>query len=89
MSEHVFASAPPTVAMTSVGLSFSGVIEFAKKAVELLQEKGDDVIGMLDAGFRAFAAVSSRDFTALFAALNDVNRTAQSIIDAIKETFGV
>lgn len=86
---QVFASTPPTPAMGAVGLSFSGVLEFAKKSVKLLQDHGDEVIGLVDAGFRAFKAVTGKDFATLFLALNDANRNAQAIIDAVKAEFGI
>lgn len=90
MSQHqALESTPPTQAMQAVGLSFVDVIGYARKAVQLLQDHGDEFIDLVDAGFRAIKAVSGKDFPALFVALNDVNRNAQTIIDAIKQTFNI
>lgn len=87
--ENALASAPPTQAMQQVGLSFIDVIGYAKKSVQLLQEHGDEFIGMIDAGFRAFQAITGRNYPALFDALNDVNRNTRSVIDAIRQTFNI
>lgn len=76
-----------TPAMAAVGLNWSGVLTYARKAVTLLQENGDEFIDMIDAGFRAFKALTGKDYVTLFAALNDVNRNARTVIAAIKAEF--
>lgn len=83
------AAAPPTPMMAAVGLNWSDVFEYAKTAVRLIQANGDDVIDAFAAGFRAFAALGSRDFLALFAAVGDANRSAQKVVDAIRQEFGL
>lgn len=78
-----------TPVMASVGLNFGSVTAFARKAVKLLQEHGDDFLDLVDSGFRAFKAVTGRDYATLFVALNDVNRNAQTIVAAIRAEFGL
>lgn len=87
---HAFnAAAPPTPPMAAVGLDFSGVLTYARKAVDLIQQHGDDVLDMLAAGFRAFAAVTGRDMIGVLAALSDANRSGQVVVAAIQAEFGI
>lgn len=82
-------SAPPTVEMTAVALDWTGVKTYAEKAIKLIQDHGDEFIDMIDAGFRAFKAVTGRDFAGIFTALNDAQRNLQVIIAAIRTEFGI
>lgn len=78
-----------TPAMAAVGLSFGSVLDYARRAVRLLQEHGDEFLDLVDAGFRAFKALTGRDYATLFNALNDVNRNARTVIDAIRAEFAI
>lgn len=78
-----------TPQMAKMGISFLSIEGYAKKALDLLRAHGDDFIGVVDAGFRAFMALTTRDFPTLFAALNDANKNADSLIAAIKAEFGI
>jgi 2-polyprenyl-3-methyl-5-hydroxy-6-metoxy-1,4-benzoquinol methylase len=90
MSEPVaYASLPPTPMMQSVGLSFSDVIDFARDAIDLIRENGDRFLSMIENTFKAYSAITSRDLSALLAALADGKRDLEAIIAAIRETFGV
>lgn len=78
-----------TPQMAKVGLTFASIEDYARKAVDLLKAHGDDVLGLVDAGFRAFMALSTRDFPTLLAALNDVNKNATTVYTAIVAEFGI
>ena len=83
------ASAPPTPVMQSVGLDFTGVLAFARKCVKLIEEHGDEFLDLIESGFRAFQAVTGRDFAAILAEIGNVNRSLTKIVDAIKAEFGI
>lgn len=89
MSEPAFCSAPVPAAMATAGLSWPSLIGYARKAVDLLQAVGDTAIDAIEDGFQAWAALSGRDFTTLFAEFASAQRNIQKIIDAVKKEFGL
>lgn len=90
MSEPVaYASLPPTPMMQSVGLSFSGLVEFARKAVHLLETTGDTFVDLLEDGFKLWSAVSSRDLSGVLAAFASGQKNVEAIIAAIRAEFGI
>jgi hypothetical protein len=88
-SAPLTASTPPTPAMASVGLDFSGVLAFARKAVKLIEDHGDEFLDLIEAGFRAFQAVTGRDFAAILTEMNNVNRDLTAIVAAIRAEFNI
>lgn len=89
MNAPFTTSAPCPPAMAAVGLDWSGVKTFAEKSIRLIQDHGAEFLDLIDAGFRAFKAVTSRDFLGIFAAMTDANRDLNAIIAAIKDEFGL
>lgn len=75
--------------MAAVGLDWVGVETFARKAVKLLQEHGSEFVDMIAAGFRAFRAVTNRDFPAVFLAINEIVVDVNKLATAIREEFGL
>lgn len=84
-----YGSLPPTPMMATVGLSFGGLVEFARKAVHLLQTTGGEFIDLLETGFKLWSAISSRDLGGILRAFSDGRRNVEAIIAAIKEEFGI
>lgn len=82
-------TATATPQMAKVGLSFTSIEGYAKNALQLLKDHGDDVLAVVDAGFRAFMALSTKDYPTLFAALNDANKSAETIYNAVKTQFNL
>ena len=80
-----------TPAMAKAGISFDSVADYAKKSLDLLEnhQVGELTLAVIDAGFRAYMALSTKDYITLLSALNDVNKDVQSIIAAIKAEFGL
>jgi hypothetical protein len=90
MSEPVaYASLPPTPMMQSYGVSFGGLVAFARQAVEWLRENGDTVIDVIEDGFRLWQGVSNRDLSAILAAFASGQRNVEKIIEAIRNEFGL
>jgi phage-related protein len=88
MSEPVsYASLPPTPMMQSVGLSFGSLVEWARKAVNLLQTTGDTFVDLLEDGFRMWQAISSRDLSGILAAFASGKDNVEIIITAIRNEF--
>ena len=85
----VYASAPPTKEMASVGLSFPDLISYARQTVHFLQVNGESFIELAEIGFKTWSAISARDLTGVLAAFADGQRTVTTIIAAIKAEFGV
>lgn len=80
---------PPTPMMAGVDLDWSGVIAYARGAIRFLKEHGDTAIDALEAGFRAFKAITGRDMMGIFAALSELTVDVQNLIAAIREEFGI
>ena len=89
MAKAFSTSAPVPEPMGAVGLDWTGVRAYAEKAIKLIQDHGHEFLDMIDAGFRAFKAITSRDMLGIFAALNDVTVDLQKLIAAIKDEFGI
>ncbi len=89
MSEPAFCSSPVPAQMAAAGLSWPSLIDYARKAVNLLQSVGDDAIDVAEAGFRAWAALSERDLSGVLAAFADGQRSVNKIIAAIRLEFGL
>ncbi len=87
MSEKFCTTAPLPATMKAVGLDWSGVRVYAAKSIKLIQDHGDEFLDLIDAGFKAFTAVTGRDFVGVFAAINAAQRDLQAIIAAIKLEF--
>lgn len=79
----------PTPMMVQYGFDWSKVIDYAKKSVKLLQEQGDTIVDIIQAGFIGIKAITNRDMLGIFAALSDVAVNTQKLIDAIKLEFGL
>jgi hypothetical protein len=86
---NAYATAPPTPTMATYGLSFYDVVEYAKYAIKWLQEEGDNVVGVLEATFKAWSAVTSRDLTGVLAAFAKGKGHVEEIIDSIRREFGL
>lgn len=84
-----FAAMTSTPEMAAVGLDWTGVYAFAEQAVQLVQDHGDKFLSLLRNGFKAFQAITGRDFMGIFAALNAASVDLQELIAAIKEEFGI
>jgi hypothetical protein len=84
-----YGSLPPTPLMGQVGLSFGGLVEFARKAINLLQTTGDTFIDLLETGFKLWSAISSRDLGGILRAFSDGQRSVEAIIKAIRDEFGI
>lgn len=80
---------PATPMMAGVGLDWSGVRTFAERSIRLVRDHGPEFLDMIEAGFKAFKAITGRGFVGIFAAINDVNRDLNAIIAAIKDEFGI
>ena len=90
MSEPVaYASLPPTAQMMGAGLSFGSLVEWARKAVNLLQTTGDTFVDLLEDGFRMWQAISSRDLSGILAAFASGKDNVEIIVKAIKDEFGI
>lgn len=89
MATKFSTTAPVPATMTAVSLDWSGVKVYAEKSVKLLQDHGAEFIDLIDMGFRAFKAVTARDFVGIFAAINAAQRDIQAIIAAIQAEFGI
>lgn len=84
-----FASVPATAEMHKVGISFLDVEGYAQKAIDLLNSTGTQWVALLHDGFLVYQGITGKDFSAVLTSLNDANANAQTIIDAIKATFGI
>lgn len=84
-----FASLPPTAEMHKCKISFLDVEGYAQKAIDLLNATGKQWTSLLHDAFLVYQGITGRDFSAVLAALNDINAQAQDIVDAIKATFGI
>jgi hypothetical protein len=90
MSEKiVHGSLPPSPLMGAVGLSFIDVVGYARTAVDLIREHGHSVVDALEAGFKAFAAISNRDLVGFLAALSEAKGDIEKVIAAIRDAFDV
>lgn len=90
MSEPVaYASLPPTPQMMGAGLSFGSLVEYARKAVNLLETTGDTFVDLLEDGFRLWQAVSNRDLSGVLAAFASGRDNVEKIVKAIKDEFGI
>lgn len=88
MTATAYCELPATPMMEGVGLSFGSLVEYAKKAVHLLQTVGEDAVAVVEIGFRAWQAISNRDLTAILAAFSEAQGRIQAIIAAIQAEFG-
>ncbi len=89
MAQKFSTTAPIPAAMHKVGLDWSGVRTYAEKSIKLIQEHGDEFTDLIENGFKAFAAVTGRDFVGIFAALNAAQKDLQAIVAAIKAEFEI
>lgn len=90
MSAQVFSTtAPVPPMMATVGLSWEGVLDFAKKSIKLIQDQGSTFLDLIENGFKAFKAVTGRDFIGVFAAIQQAGGDLQKIIEAIKAEFNI
>lgn len=78
-----------TPMMAAVGLDWSGVQAFAEKSIRLLQQHGPEFLDLLDAGFKAFSAITNHNFVAIFTELNRATVDVNKLIAAIKEEFNI
>lgn len=84
-----FASMEANPEMEAVGLDWSGVYSFAEQAIQLVQDHGDKFLSLLRNGFKAFQAITGRDFMGIFTALNAATVDLQALVQAIKDEFGI
>lgn len=84
-----FASMAVPAPMAAVGLDWSGVVAYARGAIRFLQDHGETAIHAVEAGFRAFKAITQRDMMGIFAALSEVTVDVQKLIEAVREEFGL
>lgn len=89
MKGAALLAAPVPQEMTAVGLDWTGVVAYARGAIRFLQDHGDTAIDAIEAGFRAFKAITARDMMGIFAALSEVTVDVQKLIAAIREEFGL
>lgn len=78
----------PTPMMAAAGLSFGDVEVFARKSVKLLRENGDTFLDMIEGCFKAYRALTGRNFIGVFAAINETHGNVVKLIDAINAEFG-
>ena len=85
----LYAALPPTPEMVAAGFGFPDLIDFAQKAVDLLQAHGDEVVDILRTGFKLWTAISGRDLMGIMTELNNVVVDVQALIAAIRQEFGL
>jgi hypothetical protein len=89
MKAAVYAQMPPTDQMVAAGFGFPDLIDYAQKAVDLLQAHGDEVVDLLRTGFRLWTAISGRDLMGIMLELNKATVDVQKLIAAIRNEFGL
>jgi hypothetical protein len=85
----MYQSMPPTTEMAAIGFGFFDLVDNAQKAIDLLQNHGDEMVDVLRTGFKLWVAISSRDLMGIMAELNKAVVDVQMLIAAIKAEFGI
>jgi len=84
-----YTTLPPTPAMAQAGLTFGGLVDYARRAIDLLRSTGDAFVDVLESGFKLWTAVAGRDLGGVLAAFAQGRADVNQIIDAIRAEFGV
>lgn len=79
----------PTAHMQKMGMTFTDVIGYAKKSIDLVNATGTQFVGLLNDGFKAYQGITEHDYGAVFSALNAANADGKAIVAAITTTFGL
>lgn len=81
------ASAPLTDPMVNCGIDWLGVKSFAESAINLIQNHGDVFKDMITTAFKAFTAVTGRDYAGIISCLMQEKLDVDAAIAAIKLEF--
>lgn len=78
-----------TATMTAVGLSWGGVSEVVQHCVNLLRDKGDSVLELVESTLRLVKLATLRDMFGIFDELRKDKVVIDDLIAAIKAEFGL
>lgn len=78
---------PCTDPMVACGIDWLGVKAFAEDSINLIQNHGDVFKDMIATGFKAFTAVTGRDYATILSCLQQEKLDVDAAIAAIKLEF--
>lgn len=82
-------AAKPTDQMLVCGVDWLGVKNYALGAIDLLKNHGDVFKDMICTGFKAFTAVTGRDYVTILACLQQEKVDVDAAVAAIKQEFNL
>lgn len=80
-------AAPCTDPMIAAGIDWLGVKAFAEDSINLIQNHGDVFKDMITTGFKAFTAITGRDYGTILVCLQQEKIDVEAAVAAIKTEF--